>query len=80
LIFVATKDDADGRIALRSHDLLLEIIEVEIHLFRVPMAERPDLEIHQYVAAKELLAQNMGRNGSKIALRVISMSLFVPLI
>lgn len=53
LIFVAAKDDTDGRIVVRSHHLLLEIIEVEIHLPRVLMAERPDLEIHQYVAAKE---------------------------
>jgi hypothetical protein len=57
LIFVAAKDDADGRIVLRGHHLLLEIIQVEIHLPCVPMAERPDLEIHQYVAAKESMVK-----------------------
>ena len=57
LIFVAAEDDADGWIVVGSHHLLLEIIEVEIHLSRVPMAERPDLEIHQYVAAKESMVK-----------------------
>jgi hypothetical protein len=53
LIFGAAKDDADGRIVLGSHDLLFEIIEVIIHLRRVPMAEWSDLEIHQDMAAKK---------------------------
>ena len=48
LIFVAAKDDADGRIVLRGHHLLLKMAQVEIHLPCVPIVERPDLEIHQY--------------------------------
>ena len=58
LIFVAAKDDSDGRIVVRSHHLLLEIIEVEIHLSGVPMTKRSDLEIQQYVAAKETMVKD----------------------
>ena len=48
---------ASRSLSTNFHDLLLEIIEVKIHLSRVPMAERPDLEIHQYVAAKESMVK-----------------------
>jgi len=58
LIFVAAEDDADGWIVVGSHHLLLEIIEVEIHLSGVPMTKRSDLEIQQYVAAKETMVKD----------------------
>jgi hypothetical protein len=54
----AAEDDADGWIVVRSHHLLLEIIEVEIHLSGVPMTKRSDLEIQQYVAAKETMVKD----------------------
>src|SRR5271166_3503150 len=47
-----------GWIVVGSHHLLLEIIEVEIHLSGVPMTKRSDLEIQQYVAAKETMVKD----------------------
>jgi hypothetical protein len=45
LVSIAAENDADWWVIIHGHDLPLEIIEVEIHLPCVAMAERADFQV-----------------------------------